>query len=94
MRNLALVPRVSRAQKLDALTSMANIAGCLVANVNTRMCISYSCNHSYCTSTKTYTDTHTKTQDKVRAQRSGVSVAKPGHTLWGATELGEAGAGS
>merc|ERR1719352_1855840 len=25
--NLALVPRVSRAQKLDALTSMANIAG-------------------------------------------------------------------
>ena len=29
LRNLALVPRVSRAQKLDALTSMANIAGCL-----------------------------------------------------------------
>ena len=27
LRNLALVPRVSRAQKLDALTSMANIAG-------------------------------------------------------------------
>jgi NAD/NADP transhydrogenase alpha subunit len=25
--NLALVPRVSRAQKLDALTSMAHIAG-------------------------------------------------------------------
>merc|ERR1719310_1020949 len=25
--NLALVPRISRAQKLDALTSMANIAG-------------------------------------------------------------------
>merc|ERR1719424_1754346 len=25
--NLSLVPRVSRAQKLDALTSMANIAG-------------------------------------------------------------------